>query len=631
MTPTPIYNTYWRFAAERQRVFFRRLERCPPPWTDDPVLRAHKFTNAYRVSDRASQYLLRNVIYRPDLPDDATETVFRILLFKMFNKIDTWELLEKHLGPLTYTEYSFKHYDRVLNRALAAGLAIYSAAYIMPSGGYFGFGRKHRNHLALLEFMMSGELPRRLAAARSMEEAFNLLRSYPSIGDFLAYQYVTDVNYSDVTDFTETEFVAPGPGAINGIRKCFRDIGGMGTADVIRVIADRQEVEFDRLGLDFRTLRGRRLQLIDCQNLFCELDKYARVVHPEAAGVWNRTRIKQRFRPQPEAIEYWYPPKWGINEVPEDHALARSARPSLFLRDPEETMDLRKYQEMAGKTDLHPGTDEEARMIPLAGLASETGELLGEYKKYLRDGNSHRLFKQRLAEEVGDLLWYLANVATKFGLDLSQVATQNLAKCAGRWGDLPTRQPFDEGYPANQRLPRRFSIDFLTFHDENNSPKVRVMYKGKQFGDDLNDNSHTNDGYGYHDIIHLAFTGVLGWSPLVRKMLDAKRKSEPKVDQIEDGGRAIATEEGLSAMIFAYARDYDFLEGKSSVSTELLRMIRNMVSHLEVSACTAGEWENAIIQGFTVWREVNRRRGGTVEVDLDTRTISLRDHDRGVP
>lgn len=108
-------------------------------------------------------------------------------------------------------------------------------------------------------------------------------------------------------------------------------------------------------------------------------------------------------------------------------------------------------------------------------------------------------------------------------------------------------------------------------------------------------------------------------------MLNAKRRSNPKYDQIEDGGRAIATEEGLSAMIFAYARDYNFLEGKSSVSTELLRMIKNMVGHLEVSVCTPGEWEQAIVQGFKVWRGVKRRRGGTVDLNLDKRCISLRD------
>src|SRR5438128_1235810 len=79
LKPTPVYNSYWRFAAERQNVFFRRLEGRPPPWTHDPVIRAHKFTNAYRASDRVSQYLIRRVIYRADLPDDPAEVVFRIL------------------------------------------------------------------------------------------------------------------------------------------------------------------------------------------------------------------------------------------------------------------------------------------------------------------------------------------------------------------------------------------------------------------------------------------------------------------------------------------------------------------------------------------------------------------------
>jgi len=625
LKPTPVYNSYWRFAAERQSVFFRRLERRPPPWTDDPVLKAHKFTNAYRASDRVSQYLIRRVIYRTDLTDDPVEVVFRIMLFKLFNKIETWELLEKELGPLTYDGCSFKWYDQVLGRAMDRGQKIYSAAYIMPSGGSLGHERKHRNHLTLIERMIKSEMPARLADAGSMQEAFNLIRAYPTIGDFLAYQFVTDVNYSTVTDFTEMEFVVPGPGAIDGIRKCFSDTGRMSNADVIRVVAERQEAEFERLGLDFRTLWGRRLQLIDCQNLFCETDKYARVVHPEASGESGRTRIKQKFRPHPDPIDYWYPPKWGINDAVTRHPVRESSPTTLFAAEREETMDLRTYQERARKTDRNPGTDEQARMIPLAGLASETGELLGEYKKYLRDGESHKLFKERLAEEVGDLLWYVANVATKFELDLAQVAEQNLAKCEARWGELPVREPFDAGFPDGERFPRQFSIDFLTYHDEDDSPKVRVMYKGKQFGDDLSDNAHVKDGYGYHDVIHLAFAAVLGWSPLVRKMLKVKRKSDPKVDQVEDGGRAIANEEGLSAMIFAYARDYNFFEGKSSVSTGLLRMIKNMVRHLEVSACSPGEWEHAIIEGFRVWREVKKRRGGTVDVDLDKRCISLRD------
>ncbi len=625
LKPSAVYNSYWKFAVERQNVFFRRLEGGPPPWTQDPVIRAHKFTNAYRASDRVSQYLIRNVIYRSDAPDSNDEVFFRILLFKLFNKIETWEMLENEIGPLTYADYSFERYDKILERAMTRGQSIYSAAYIMPSGGSLGYDRKHRNHLTLIERMMKDELPARLADTDSMQEAFKLILDYPTIGNFLAYQYVTDINYSTITDFDEMDFVVPGPGSIDGMRKCFTDTGGMSGADVIRVMVERQELEFERLGLQFRTLWGRKLQPIDCQNLFCEVDKYARVVHPEATGKTGRTRIKQKFKANEEPIEYWFPPKWRINDLVSRISTRPTTSNTLFATAHEENMDLRTYQDRAKKTDRNPGQDELSRMIPLAGLASETGELLGEYKKYLRDGESHKLFKERLAEEVGDLLWYVANVATKFDLDLGQVAEQNLAKCEGRWGALQPRVPFDAGFQDTERFPRQFSIDFLTYHDEENAPKVRVMYKGKQFGDDLNDNAHTKDGYGYHDVIHLAFAAVLGWSPLVRKMLGVKRKSDPKVDRIEDGGRAIATEEGVSSMIFAYARDYNFMEGKSSVSTGLLRMIHNMARHLEVSGCTSGEWEAAIIQGFKVWRQVKKHRGGTVDVDLDKRSISLRD------
>ena len=273
-----------------------------------------KFTNAYRASDRVSQYLIRNVIYQgSQFPE---EVFFRILLFKVFNRIDTWELLETALGEVSYSSYSFDLYDKLLSQALAAGRAIYSGAYIMPSAGSaFGYRRKHRNHLKLIERMMHDEIPQRVMVAPTMRHAFGLLRSYPSLGDFLAYQFVIDLNYSGFTNFSEMEFIVPGPGALDGIRKCFSDLGGLTEADLIRMVADHQEHEFDRLGLQFRSLWGRSLQLIDCQNLFCEVSKYARVKHPEFKGTGNRSRIKQLYRPSGTPISYWYPPKWRINHL----------------------------------------------------------------------------------------------------------------------------------------------------------------------------------------------------------------------------------------------------------------------------------------------------------------------------
>lgn len=315
IVPTDVYNSYWRFAAERQRIFFRRFSGASQPWTEDAVLATYKFTNAYRASDRVSQYLIRRVIYRPDLPSSEAETCFRILLFKLFNKIETWELLETAFGAVTYADYTFERYDRVLAAAMRTGRRIYSAAYIMPPGdGAFGHAAKHQNHLRLLDSMMKDELPNRLAEAGTMRRAFGLLLRYPTIGNFLAYQFITDINYSELTDFSEMEFVMPGPGARDGLRKCFHDLGDHSESDLIRRAADMQEAEFERLGLAFNTLWGRRLQLVDCQNLFCEISKYARVAHPEVEGSTGRTRIKQKYRSGGSELRYWYPPKWGIND-----------------------------------------------------------------------------------------------------------------------------------------------------------------------------------------------------------------------------------------------------------------------------------------------------------------------------
>ncbi len=299
--PTEVFDTYWRFATERQAVFFRRARGLAQPWTTDPILLRHKFTNAYRASDRVSQYLIRHVIYAGEQTPE--EVFFRILLFKLFNRIDTWQRLEKVLGTITWKGYSFREYDRILSHGLERGERIYSGAYIMPAAERGSGTRKHQTHLRLLERMMRDGAPGRIARARSMRQAFELLREYPMLGNFLAYQYVTDLNYSTLTDFSEMEFVVPGPGALDGIRKCFRTLGGLSEADIIRRVAARQDEEFAARGLSFERLGSRPLQLIDCQNLFCEVDKYARLYHPEVAGRTGRTRIKQLFRATETPVE----------------------------------------------------------------------------------------------------------------------------------------------------------------------------------------------------------------------------------------------------------------------------------------------------------------------------------------
>ena len=312
LKPTVVFETYWRFAVERQAIFFRRMRKAAGPWTADSILQEFKFTNAYRAADRVSQFLIREVIYGGR--QEPEEVFFRTLLFKIFNRIDTWVLLNRKLGDISWRKFDFDSYDAVLSEALSEGKRIYSPAYIMPSGGPGSrFPRKHQMHLNLIQRMLKDRLPDSIQKAGTMDKAFVLLKGYPTIGDFLAYQYVTDINYSELTDFDEMSFVMPGPGALSGIRKCFSDFGGMNETEIIRLVAHYQEECFSSLGIEFLSLWGRPLQLIDCQNLFCEVDKYSRVRHPGIMGNMDRVRIKQKFRQTSEQIVYFFPPKWHLN------------------------------------------------------------------------------------------------------------------------------------------------------------------------------------------------------------------------------------------------------------------------------------------------------------------------------
>ena len=290
-------------------------------------------------------------------------------------------------------------------------------------------------------------------------------------------------------------------------------------------------------------------------------------------------------------------------------------------------MDFDTYQKEALRTERmpkHAGDDDTiALIVPMLGLAGETGQLLSEYKKHLRDGEAHRLFKERVSEELGDLLWYIGNVASKFDLTLSGIATANLAKVKQRWATERVESlRFDAELPEGERLPRKFEIELVDV-DSDAHQRVRVLIDGQPFGGELTDNAYDPDGYRYHDVFHFAYAAVLGWSPITRALLRRKRKSRPLLDEVEDGGRAAVIEEGVAALAFDYARRHRFLEGVFTLDFQLLRTIKEMTSHLEVRQCATGDWEQAILEGFRVWRAVLAAHGGRIAVNLDARTITF--------
>jgi hypothetical protein len=320
LRPTVVFNTYWRFAAARQAIYLARMRRAPLPWTHDNVLRAHRFTNVFRASDRVSQYLIGEVQRGAGVSNELVDVVFRTLLFKVFNREDTWMRLESRVGPVTWRTYDYDRYRAALDEAAARG-PIYSAAYMMPPPR-LGEDRKHANHLRLLERMMRDGLAEQVRSARSLRSIYEMLVSFPGLGPFLAFQYAIDLNYSDIVPFDENDFVVAGPGAKDGIRKCFgKEAVGI-EEDVIRYMAESQYEHFARLGLDFSGLFGRPLHLIDAQNLFCEVDKYARVRHPEIEGISGRSKIKQKYKPGPPLPVPVFPRRWGLDPADKSAAVA---------------------------------------------------------------------------------------------------------------------------------------------------------------------------------------------------------------------------------------------------------------------------------------------------------------------
>ena len=290
----------------------RRLAGCPTHrLTDDTILREYRFTNAYRASDRVSQYLINSVQYGSEW--NWPDTFVRTLVFKVFNRIDTWSYLLDVVGEPNYSTLINGKIERALG-SIAGRQPLYSPAYIMPAPRSYN-GPKYVRHLALIRDMLADDVHVRIQLAPSMAQAFSILRSYDSIGSFLAYQYIIDLNYSRHLEFSENEFTVPGPGALRGLRKCFGNRAEQSTEYLIAWTAERQEEEFTNRELPWDGLWGRDLRYIDVQNIFCEVDKYTRVAIPDLDTSVSGTRIKQRYRPNPSPASIpCFPPKWQIND-----------------------------------------------------------------------------------------------------------------------------------------------------------------------------------------------------------------------------------------------------------------------------------------------------------------------------
>lgn len=324
-TPNEHFYYYLWWIGERQSIFWHRYNGDPAPYTDDKILQTFKFTNVYRVLDRTSQYMLSNVIYngntysRPDM-------LWRILIFKHFNSPTTWRYLIHMLGDVTFktpTEDIIQCVSDLKDR----GYAVYSNAYMLTASfmkselikkrwGIAGADRKHVAYLRLFDnYIRNNGLYNKILQAWSFQDVFELLRTVPTVGNFLAYQYVQDWNYSPIFDFNDNEFCSAGYGTIRGIERVFDITGTPDYGEIVKWTYTHFEELLYNYGLAdrFRPLPGRRPQVADLSNCFCETDKYLRQAGIKTSDkTIHGKRMKNVFNPDPDKIEYTFPPKWKI-------------------------------------------------------------------------------------------------------------------------------------------------------------------------------------------------------------------------------------------------------------------------------------------------------------------------------
>jgi len=288
-------------------------------------------------------------------------------------------------------------------------------------------------------------------------------------------------------------------------------------------------------------------------------------------------------------------------------------------------MEFFTYQEEAKKTiQKNASGTNSADIVPFLGIIGEIGSVVSQLKIKLRVGDSYVAYKKKLGEELGDVLWYVSTIATQNELSLDDVASKNLDKIRDRFltDESDKYTDFDDTFPLNERFPDEFEIEFVSYEEEGKN-KLKIIDKrdGEMIGDPLTDNTYEEDGYRFHDIFHYGYLAVLGWSPVLRKLLKLKRKSDPDVDENEDGARSQITEELISLYIYHHALDHNLMQYGTSVDSGLIKQVQNLVKNTEVKECSGKQWEKAILNSYEIFNKLRKNSGGRVLVSRKNRSL----------
>jgi NTP pyrophosphatase (non-canonical NTP hydrolase) len=264
-----------------------------------------------------------------------------------------------------------------------------------------------------------------------------------------------------------------------------------------------------------------------------------------------------------------------------------------------------------------PSSSFEQTLLQLAG---DVGSLVSDHQaEKLKDNRA------ALAGHLSRIMRRLIQAANEAGVTLEAAAVKNLAKTSDRWPTERVFPPFlDADADSEEQLPRTLTVDVFE-RDVGGQTFVFQRCNGVNIGDRLTDNAATPDDYRFHDVFHFAHMAVLGWSPVLRALFRLKRKSEPKIDEAEDGARAILIEEGVTTWIFGQAQQLNLFANMKGgdLPLDMLKHVRQFVAGYEVEPSPLWLWEDAILQGFEAFRYLKQHRRGRLRIDMASHSLRI--------
>lgn len=255
------WSQFYKVMFERQEIWYKRfIKKQKAPWTKDKFLKEYKFTNVYRELDRASQWLINNVLTDHSLSDE--DLIWKIISFRFFNQPNTFDKGGVELQG--YKEFdSMKMWEQVVSWR-EKGNNPWHVAYMMN----LAFLRKPKDwckrglfkdeaYILHAYEKYHAAIPRILSIMRSADSPLDIIKELeklPAVSTFQSHEFYIDFCYiakywkKPLMEFNQNDYTNVGPGCSLGLRLLFPSLSPKNQIKGIYLLRDSAEAQLKKIG-----------------------------------------------------------------------------------------------------------------------------------------------------------------------------------------------------------------------------------------------------------------------------------------------------------------------------------------------------------------------------------------------